>query len=172
MLIVIIIIGLLAGMIILLTTNARDKAVATKIVSNMRTIKSACILYYYDNNAWPNVGNGSGAKVDDKTGTVTKLGNDTSAAQVLGNYLTNKIGSEYALVSYDKRLLVKYDRADLLSPGVRRQIELLAPSANLWNSSSWSDNIVKGRYYNHYYYVDGNSGIGLTTFHLLVVDAN
>lgn len=53
LLIVIIIIGILAGMMMLSTGSATDKAEATKIVANLRNIKSACLLYYADNGEWP-----------------------------------------------------------------------------------------------------------------------
>jgi len=57
LLIVIIIIGILAGMMMLSTGSAKDKAEATKIVSNMRTIKSAALMYYADNGSWPALAN-------------------------------------------------------------------------------------------------------------------
>lgn len=53
LLIVIIIIGILSGMMMLSTGAATDKAEATKILSNMRNIKAATIMYYSDNNQWP-----------------------------------------------------------------------------------------------------------------------
>ena len=52
LLIVIIIIGILAGMMMLSTGGATAKAEATKIVSDMRNIKAAAIMYYADNSAW------------------------------------------------------------------------------------------------------------------------
>ena len=42
LLIVIIIIGILAGMMMLSTGSATDKAEATKIVSDMRNVNAAC----------------------------------------------------------------------------------------------------------------------------------
>ena len=48
MLIVIIIIGILAGMMMLSTGAATDKAEATRIVSDMRSMKTACVMYYAD----------------------------------------------------------------------------------------------------------------------------
>ena len=53
LLIVIIIIGILAGMMMLSTGSATDKAEATKIVSNLRNMKAAVVMYYADNGAWP-----------------------------------------------------------------------------------------------------------------------
>lgn len=53
MLIVIIIIGILAGMMMVSTGPATDKAEATRIASDMRSIKTACVMYYADNGKWP-----------------------------------------------------------------------------------------------------------------------
>jgi general secretion pathway protein G len=53
LLIVVIIIGILAGMMMLSTGSATDKAEATKIVSNLRNIKSAALMYYADKGEWP-----------------------------------------------------------------------------------------------------------------------
>jgi len=53
LLIVIIIIGILAGGMLLVAGGGTDKANATKIVSDLRTLKTAALMYYADNNAWP-----------------------------------------------------------------------------------------------------------------------
>ncbi|PIE54980.1 MAG: prepilin-type cleavage/methylation domain-containing protein [Dethiosulfovibrio peptidovorans] len=63
LLIVIIIIGILAGAMLLVAGSSTDKANATKIVSNLRTIKAAALLYYADNNNWPTIG-GIGSQLD------------------------------------------------------------------------------------------------------------
>ncbi len=52
LLIVIIIIGILAGMMMLSTGGATAKAEATKIVSDMRNMKAAAIMYYADHGKW------------------------------------------------------------------------------------------------------------------------
>ena len=52
LLIVIIIIGILAGMMMLSTGGATAKAEATKIVSDMRNLKAAAVMYYADNSDW------------------------------------------------------------------------------------------------------------------------
>jgi len=52
LLIVIIIIGILAGMMMLAAGSATDKAEATKIISNMRNIKAAAVMFYADKNKW------------------------------------------------------------------------------------------------------------------------
>lgn len=53
LLIVIIIIGILAGSMMLVAGSGTDKATATKIASDLRSLKSACLMYYADKNAWP-----------------------------------------------------------------------------------------------------------------------
>ena len=52
LLIVIIIIGILAGALLLVAGAGTDKANATKIVSDMRTIKAAAIMKYADDGNW------------------------------------------------------------------------------------------------------------------------
>lgn len=53
LLIVIVIIGILAGSLLLVMGSGTDKANATKIVSDMRTLKAAALMYYADNSEWP-----------------------------------------------------------------------------------------------------------------------
>ena len=59
LLIVIIIIGILAGMLLLAVGSATDKAEATKIVNALRNYKSATLMYYTDNSVWPDPGTAS-----------------------------------------------------------------------------------------------------------------
>jgi prepilin-type N-terminal cleavage/methylation domain-containing protein len=51
-LIVVIIIGILAGSILIISKNMISKAEATKIVSNLESLKKAVLFYYADNNEW------------------------------------------------------------------------------------------------------------------------
>ena len=53
LLIVIMIIAILAGMMLLATGSATDSAEATKIINDLRNLKSAALLYYADYNQWP-----------------------------------------------------------------------------------------------------------------------
>jgi general secretion pathway protein G len=53
LLIVIMIIAILAGMMLLATGSAIDGAEATKVVNDLRNLKSAALLYYGDNMQWP-----------------------------------------------------------------------------------------------------------------------
>ena len=51
LLIVLIIIGILAGALLLVAGAGTDKATATKIVSNLRSAKAAALMYYADKNS-------------------------------------------------------------------------------------------------------------------------
>ena len=53
LLIVIIIIGILAGMMMLSAGAATDKATATRIISDTRTMKAAAVMYKADYGSWP-----------------------------------------------------------------------------------------------------------------------
>lgn len=66
LLIVVIIIGILAGMMMLTTGSATDRAEATRIISDMRNVKTAAVLYYMDNGAYPpsETSGGSTASLD------------------------------------------------------------------------------------------------------------
>lgn len=56
LLIVIIIIAILAGMLLLTTGAATDRAEATKIINDLRNMKSATLMSYVDERVWP-IGN-------------------------------------------------------------------------------------------------------------------
>ena len=53
LLIVIIIIGILAGSLLLVAGGVQDKAMATRIISDARVMKSAAMMYHSDQNSWP-----------------------------------------------------------------------------------------------------------------------
>jgi general secretion pathway protein G len=55
LLIVIVIIGILAGSMLLVFGSTTDKAKATRIISDMRSMKAAALLYYTDKSTWPTI---------------------------------------------------------------------------------------------------------------------
>lgn len=57
LLIVIIIIGILAGAMLLVAGSGGDSAEATKIISDLRSLKSAALLYYADHPINPQMPN-------------------------------------------------------------------------------------------------------------------
>ena len=78
LLIVIIIIGILAGMMMLSTGGATAKAEATKIVSDMRNLKAAAIMVYAEDMEWPT----AMASLDDYVDTAISISGDSA---VIGN---------------------------------------------------------------------------------------
>jgi len=66
LLIVIIIIGILAGAMLLVAGSGTDKAEATKIVSDLRSLKAAALMYYADNPSSTSVSIASLDKYMDK----------------------------------------------------------------------------------------------------------
>lgn len=53
LLVVIIVISILAGIYMLSTSKTAAKANATRIISDIRSLKSATLIYYADNGEWP-----------------------------------------------------------------------------------------------------------------------
>jgi general secretion pathway protein G len=53
LLIVIVIIGILAGAMMMLMGSSSDKAEATKVISDLRTMKGAVLQYYTDKSTYP-----------------------------------------------------------------------------------------------------------------------
>ncbi len=59
LLIVIVIIGILAGAMMMLMGSSTDKAEATKIISDLRTMKGGVLQYYADNSGYPATAGGT-----------------------------------------------------------------------------------------------------------------
>jgi len=105
LLIVIIIIGILAGMMMLATGSATDKAEATKIVSNLRNMKAAAIMVYADDNKWP------------------------SDIKSLDKYMDASISSDYSVGKYgNATVAVKYKKGT--NAGVNDKLDALATGDN------------------------------------------
>ena len=108
LLIVIVIIGILAGMMMLTTGSATDKAEATKIISNLRGMKAAALMCYADENAWP----------------------DDIAS--LDKYVDQSIGtsSDYQLTEVSDDLYVTYN-GDKMTSGVKDKLATVAEDTGL-----------------------------------------
>ena len=91
LLIVVVIIGILAGMMMLSTGSATSKAEATKIVSNLRNMKAAAVMVYADANTWPS----TLASLD------TYLDQKISTAVAPSDNVNYKIVGSSDLVGYD-----------------------------------------------------------------------
>jgi prepilin-type N-terminal cleavage/methylation domain-containing protein len=61
LLIVTVIIGILAGMMVMVMGAATDGADAARLINDLRLVKSAVLLYYFANDDWPSRGLPEGA---------------------------------------------------------------------------------------------------------------
>lgn len=113
LLIVIIIIGILAGMMMLSTGAATDKAEATKIISDMRNVKSAAHMYFADYNEY-------------------FAGDDLSTS--LDKYTDQKLTTDYAIANTGDQYAVKF--AGTLKDGVKSKLAAGAQKAGLYKDIS------------------------------------
>ena len=92
LLIVIVIIGILAGSLLLVMGSGTDKANATKIASDLRTIKAAMLMYYADNNNF--------FTATDLAADPASLDNylDRTPSTNLGTYGIKKVSDDYYAV--------------------------------------------------------------------------
>lgn len=113
LLIVVIIIGILAGMMMLTTGSATDRAEATRIISDMRNLKTAAVLYYMDNRAYPPT------EADTNTASLDKY-LDGSRSNQKGRLLVLNDGT-----SGDEHVRVQYDgtKDSKCSDGVLKKLE-------------------------------------------------
>ncbi len=127
LLIVIVIIGILAGSMLLVFGSATDKAKATRIVSDMRNIKAAALMYYADNNAWP---------IDSGTTTLTTSGDIES----LSSYMDRNDVNSNPDASYDiygdggSGLFV---RAEVTGDGIKKRLDLMEDESGLTISDDY-----------------------------------
>ena len=64
LLIVIMIIAILAGMMLLATGSAVDSAEATKIINDLRDMKTAALMFFIDVGRWPTAPEANGTSFD------------------------------------------------------------------------------------------------------------
>jgi prepilin-type N-terminal cleavage/methylation domain-containing protein len=120
LLIVTVIIGILAGMMMLMMGSATDGAEATKLINDLRIIKSAALVYYNEYESWPEVDSGIAP------GTNSKL--SEAAVKSLERYMDKPLG-----ISYSNTVFVAWDNdtpkrvyyglsADKLSEGAKYKL--------------------------------------------------
>ncbi|GAB1401087.1 prepilin-type N-terminal cleavage/methylation domain-containing protein [Aminivibrio sp.] len=131
LLIVIIIIGILAGAMLLVAGSGTDKAEATKIVSNLRSMKAAALMYYADN---PSVNLATGNQIDS-----------------LKKYMDKSVGTGYLFQTGTTSGDVGwYVGLDPVSPeGAKDKLKLMADSVGLLNDAKVTgDSPVSADLYN------------------------
>lgn len=110
LLIVIIIIGILAGAMLLVAGSGTDKATATKITSDLRSLKSACLMYYADKNSWPPT---------------------TGFHTAITPFMDRAVSSDFSYIATTSADFIGYSNTTILTPGVKAKLADMAGSAGL-----------------------------------------
>jgi general secretion pathway protein G len=132
LLIVTVIIGILAGMMMLTMGSATDGAEATRVINDLRLVKSAALMYYFDNEVWPAESNGGTTPVPGLEKSLEKYMDKTFS----GSYQ----GKVYAVAAPDANNVTKvyYGLSpDKLGDGAKKKLK-----------SNGSIYDVKGKPYN------------------------
>lgn len=133
LLIVIIIIGILAGAMLLVAGSGQDKAEATKIVSNLRSLKAAALLYYADK---------AGSSPTVPLPTLTAASNDL--AQYMDRKLDVSLGYDIvAGTAVSSDWYVGYGKVGTstatITDGVEEKLADVANSTGLYNAANQAD---------------------------------
>jgi general secretion pathway protein G len=124
LLIVMVIIGILAGSMMLTMGGGKGKAEATRIVSDLRNLKAAALMYYSDNNEWPG-------------GTTTSNGDDwivDSLDKYLDKDYPTGASIKYYVVKGGNTVLVGY--GPITDNAVKESLKAMAADAALYGTGS------------------------------------
>lgn len=93
-----------------------DKANATKIVSDLRNLKSAALMYYADNNKWPAVG---------------------PAGDTLAGYMDRAISTDYRIENNTSGDWVGYQNGFIATGdgGVNKKLAGMAKESGLYDEN-------------------------------------
>lgn len=120
LLIVIIIIGILAGAMLLVAGSGTDKAEATKIVSDMRGLKAAALMYYVDKGSDP----------------------DTPKIADLKPYMDRDVENKgYEIVKGDDDDTQWWIEKDKVTEGIGDKLEQVAKSTGLYKEATQSGDL-------------------------------
>lgn len=128
LLIVIIIIGILAGSMLLVMGAGRDKAEATKIVSNLRSLKAAAVMYYSDHNAWPSQASDFDNYMDGSVTGIQVTSADSGATYWIGTSIDHA-GADSGVAA--KLVLMQADGIPLYSSAASAS-EYTSAAENVW----------------------------------------
>lgn len=129
MLMVIVIIGALTGTLMLSVSSATDKANASKIVSNLRSLKAACVMYYADNGQWP-----SENVVFDGVQS-TNEGTKKNIESYLDK-IPEKGYKIYAPIAGENSCVVSYSDSAAMSDGVKEKLKKMSANSALYASNA------------------------------------
>ena len=132
LLIVIIIIAILAGMMLLTTGAATDGAEASKLINNLRAMKSAALLHFIDNNmTW-----------------IPNTASDTDIVNALSRYMDRSIDTiKYkpdiisGNIGGDERVLIGFNGGSIWTdkPGMKAKLKNMAKEAGLYQDNAGTE---------------------------------
>jgi len=144
LLIVMVIIGILAGSLMLTMGGGKGKAEATRIVSDLRNLKAAAIMYYSDNGEWPG-----------STGTDTWKWITQSLDKYLDRDYPDNVSIDYYAVKDNSTVFVGYGK--ITDDAIKESLKAMAADTALYGTSGVSapdsDDITTPNYYNDQDYV-------------------
>ncbi|MDR0764141.1 MAG: type II secretion system GspH family protein [Synergistaceae bacterium] len=123
LLIVIMIIAILAGMMMLANSFATDSAEATRIINDLRNLKSAALLYYGDNLKWP-------------TNSDVKSLDQYADRAFTSRYDSVVIGGEYTVDGVTKINIGLVLSDDKVSPSVQNKLASRAADSGLYGTGN------------------------------------
>lgn len=123
LLIVIIIIGILAGMLLLAVGSATDKAEATKVVNALRNYKSASLMYYTDHNTWPSA-------TGDWTVSLDRYADRPLDPAAFNRVMVSELSADRFLIGLEAPIT-----APLAQPGVQGKLAAQAQASALYNAA-------------------------------------
>ncbi len=129
MLMVIVIIGALTGTLMLSVSSATDKANASKIVSNLRSLKAACVMYYADNGQWPS----ENVVFDGVQSTNDGI---KKSIETYLDKIPEKGYKIYAPISGENSCVVSYSDSAAMSDGVKEKLKKMAANSALYASNA------------------------------------
>lgn len=124
LLIVMVIIGILAGTMMLTMGGGKGKAEATRIVSDLRNLKAAAIMYYTDNSEWP-----GGTEANDNNDWIVK-----SLDKYLDRDYPDDVSINYYVVKDGSTVFVGYGA--IADNAVRESLEAMAAEAALYGDDT------------------------------------
>ena len=128
LLIVMVIIGILAGSMMLTMGGGKGKAEATRIVSDLRNLKAAAIMYYSDNGEWPGGGNANTGEAMDWV--------RLSLDKYLDRDYPDDDSINYYVVKEGSTVFVGYGA--ITDDAVKESLKAMAADAGLYGTSSFS----------------------------------
>ncbi|MDI3499823.1 MAG: ral secretion pathway protein [Synergistaceae bacterium] len=122
LLIVMVIIGILAGSLMLTMGGGKGKAEATRIVSDLRNLKAAALMYYSDNGEWPG-----------DTGAANNYWIVDSLDKYLDRDYPHDASIKYYVVKSGSTVLVGY--GPITDNAVKESLKAMAADAGLYGTS-------------------------------------